>query len=294
MSMRRSPFQALSAIFVLSLTFFVTTLLILLVYASSQVLTFFETQPQIVAYLKDDVSDEKVQEIKARYESDSRVRSVNYFTKEQALERYKKATADNPLLTQLVNPRIFPASLDFNLHDLKDTSELFSELRGDENIEDVGFTGSLENEEQLIQVIDRLQTASRYIRIGGGSFVIFLVSTSLLVLIVIIGMRMVTRKGEIEILDLIGATPGFIRAPIFIESIFYGLFGTFLGWFLALLLILYSTPTILSYFRDIPILPRDPLSLLSIFGMILGAELVIAFFLVLFGTSIALSRAKKR
>jgi len=53
---RRAPFQALAAIFVLTLTFFVGTILAILVYSSSKVLTYFETRPQVIAFLKDEIS----------------------------------------------------------------------------------------------------------------------------------------------------------------------------------------------------------------------------------------------
>jgi cell division transport system permease protein len=107
-------------------------------------------------------------------------------------------------------------------------------------------------------------------------------------------MRMTVRRGEIEILKLIGATSGFIRNPILFEAIIYSVFGTLLGWVLALLLVLYATPSMLVYFNDIPILPRDTLQLFGLFGMILGIELMISFFLAISGSMIAVSRAKRR
>ena len=60
---RRAPFQALAAIFVLTLTFFVTTVLAVLVYSSGQVLRYFETRPQIIAFLKNDITGEQISPI---------------------------------------------------------------------------------------------------------------------------------------------------------------------------------------------------------------------------------------
>ena len=59
-NIRRSPFQAMAAMSVLALTFFVTTLIAILVYSSSQVISYFETRPQIIAFLKDSVDQESV------------------------------------------------------------------------------------------------------------------------------------------------------------------------------------------------------------------------------------------
>ncbi|MEJ2348115.1 MAG: permease-like cell division protein FtsX, partial [Patescibacteria group bacterium] len=82
---RRSPFQALAAIFVLSLTFFVGTLLAVIVYASGQTLAYFETRPQIIAFLKDEATSEQVSSLQNKLTSDFRVKDVAYVSKEQAL-----------------------------------------------------------------------------------------------------------------------------------------------------------------------------------------------------------------
>ena len=208
---RRAPFQAMAAIFVLTITFFVITIITILGYSSSQVLKYFETRPQVITFLKDDITPEKISALQNKLEADNRVSEVSYISKEQALEIYKKATAGNPLLSELVSPSIFPASLEFSLVDLSYANDLIEEIKGEEIVDQVGFTASLGGEETLSDVVNRLRTFSNYIKIGGGAFALLLTSTSFLVLIVIIGMRMTSRRGEIEVLDLIGATPGFIR-----------------------------------------------------------------------------------
>ncbi len=290
---RRTPFQALAAVFVLTLTFFVGTMLAVLVYSSNKVLTYFETRPQVIAFLKDEITAEEISTLQNKLTSDPRVKEVNYVSKEEAFSIYKEATSDNPLLAELVNPSIFPASLEFSLADLNFTGEVINEIRQEEIVDQVGFTASLGGEETLEDVVTRLRNITWYLRIGGGTFALLLATTSFLVLLVIIGMRMTARRGEIEILDIIGATPRFIRSPIILEAIFYSLAGVFLGWMMALILILYLTPSIISYFGEIPILPRDTISLLSLFGIILGAEILIGVLIALSGSILAVSRVHR-
>jgi cell division transport system permease protein len=290
---RRAPFQALSAVFVLTITFFVITIIAILTYSSSQVLNYFETRPQIIAFLKEDASQDAIVALQEKVSSDERVEEVNYVSKEEALDIYKRATSDNPLLSELVSPSIFPASLEVSVNDLSYAEDVIESLRNEEIVDQVGFTASLGGEDQLSDVVNRLRTVTWYVRVGGVTFASFLAITSFLVLIVIIGMRMTARRDEIEILDLIGATPGFIRGPIVIEAVFYAVSGVFAGWIAALMLVLYSTPNVISYFNDIPVIPRDTLQLFSLFGMILGAELIVGLFLALTGSLLALSRVKK-
>ncbi|MFC1625217.1 cell division protein FtsX, partial [Patescibacteria group bacterium] len=290
---KRSPFQALAATFVLSLTFFVTTVLAVLVYSSGNILKYFETRPQIIAFLKDELTPEQISALQNKLTSDTRVKDVRYVSKEEALSIYKTATEDNPLLSELVSPTIFPASLEFSVTNLNFAQEVIDEAREEAIVSQVGFTASLGGEKTLQDVVARLKNIIFYIRVGGITFVSILGASSFLTLLVIISMRINSRKSEVEILDLIGATPGFIKSPIILEALIYSFLGVFLGWVLAFILWLYLTPNVFSYFGDIPILPKGTLNLSIMFIIILAVELLVGTLLALSGSLLAVSRARK-
>lgn len=289
---RRFPFQALAAVLVFTITFFVTTVLLVLVYTSNNLIKSFETRPQIIAFLNKDADQTQVAEVQNKFKSDPRVKELVYISQEDAFEIYKGAGNYNPLLEELVNPSVFPASLEFSLSDLKYAEEVISELQTETVIDQVGFTANLGPEEELEIVVQRLRNISFYIRSIGGGFVAFQILTSLIVLLVIISIRMTVRKPEIEILKLIGATNWFIKLPIVLESLFYTISGSVLGWIFGLLLFLYTSPSILSVASNLSILPTTTEGLLILFGPILAAELLIAIVLGLFGSLLAASRVK--
>ncbi len=290
---KRAPFQAAAAVFILTLTFFVATLVSILVYSSSKVLMYFETRPQVIAFLKDDASDTDIAALQHKLEGDSRIKDVKYVSKEEALSIYKNATSDNPLLGELVSPSIFPASLEFSVKDLSFTQNIIDEVKGEKIVDSVGFTAALGGENNLKDVVGRLKTITTYVRVGGIVFTGILALASFFMLLITITMRIATRKEEVEILKLIGATKGFISKPIFLESLIYALVGVLIGWVLAFIAVLYSAPTIVSYFGEIPVLPKDTLSLLEVFGIIFGLEVVLGSILAFAGSSIAISRVKK-
>ncbi len=290
---RRSPFQALAAIFVLGLTFFVSTLLVVLVYASNNVLSYFETRPQVIVFLIDDSDGEQTGELRTKLGNDSRVDEVRYVSKEEAFGIYKDATSYNPLLSELVSPAIFPASLEFSLIDLEYAEDIFEEIRNEEIVDQIGFTANLGSEDNLADVVGKLRRVSLYIRVGGGVLTGVLLGMSFLILLVIIGMRMTTRRKEVEILDLIGATSGFIRSPIVLEGLIYAFVGVFIGWLFALIVVLYSSPSLISYFNEIPVIPKSTQDFFLFFVVLLGIELLIGFFLALTGSMLAVSRARK-
>lgn len=291
--MRRAPFQATAAIFVLSLTFFVATLVAILVYSSSQLLGYFESRPQVIAFIKDGSTDAQVADLQHKLSADIKVKDVKYVSKEEALSIYKKATSDNPLLGQLVSPSIFPASLEFSVTDLTYASEIINSVKAESIVDSVGFTAAVGGEASLNDVVSRLKTITTYVRIGGAVFTGILAMASFVVLLITITMRMATRKEEIEILNLIGATKSFIRSPILFEAIIYALIGVFIGWILSFIAVLYSAPSLVTYFGEIPVLPRDTIGLFTIFGAILGVELAFGIILAVTGSGLAISRVRK-
>lgn len=290
---RRSPFQALAASFVLTLTFFVATLVSVLVYSSSKLISYFETRPQVIAFLKDTASDTDIANLQHKLEENPKIKEVKYVSKEEALSIYKKATSDNPLLGQLVSPSIFPASLEFSVSDLSYAQTAIDSVKGEAIVDSVGFTAALGGETSLNDVVSRLKSITTYVKVGGAVFVGLLAISSLVVLFTIISMRMVGRKEEVEILNLIGATQSFIRSPIIIEAFIYTAFGVIVGWAISFIAVLYLAPTVVSYFGEIPILPISALGIFELFGIILVGELFVGLILALSGSLLAISRVKK-
>lgn len=290
---RRSPFQSLAALFVLTITFFAFTIVSVLVYSSSKLLNYFETRPQVIAFLKSDADEAGISALQNKLGQNINIKDVRYVSKEDALSIYKSATSDNPLLGELVSASIFPASLEFSVEDLSYAQDMIDSLKGESVVDSVGFTAAIGGQTSLSDVISRLKTATNYVRIGGISFVALLTATSLVILFVITSMRVVKRREEVEILNLIGATKGFIRKPLVAESFIYTLSGVILGWSIAFIAILYLSPSLVSYFGEIPILPKSALEIFKLFAIILGIEIVGGAVLALSGSLVAVSRVKK-
>lgn len=291
--MRRSPYQAMAVVFIMGLTFFVATGLAVLAYSMSRVIKYYETRPQIIAFLKGATELQDISALQSKLQEDWRIKSVNYVSESQALEIYKEATKTNPLLSEFVNSDVFPASLEFSVVDLSFVEPVVHEIEAESIVDQVRFTASLGDSSSLGQVVENLRKVAMYIKIGGLAILGYLVGSSLLTLLVVISMRISVRREEIQILSLIGATAGFIKGPFLFEGMFYAVFGAFLGWFVSVLIILYSAPHLVSYFGEIQVIPSEITQLLGLFGILLGAEVLLAMCLGLLGSFVALSRHLK-
>jgi len=274
---RRSPYQAIAAVGIMMLTFFIASIFILIAAGSQSILRYFETRPQATAFFEDKVEMTQVENLKAKLSATGKVKSMTYVSKEEALAIYREQNKDDPLLLEMVTANILPASLEVSTVDIAYLGEIAEILRQEPGVEEVIFQE---------EVVEALKTWTSNIRRIGVALVGFLGIVSFLIVLVIIGMKVAIRREEIEILQLIGASPWYIRAPFVLEGIFYGVVGAVLAWGISYLLLLYATPFLVDFLAGLPILP---VPIVFMFAL-LGAEVLLGFLIGVLGSFIAVRR----
>lgn len=264
---RRWPYQALAATGTMFLTFFISAVAILVAAGSGRVLSYFETRPQVTAFFKEDITQEKqIQDLKEELSQTGKVKSVKYVSKEEALQVYREQNKKDPLLLEMVTATILPASLEVSTVDLTSLGEVATVLKQNKIVEEVVFQED---------VVKNLKTWTDAIRKIGFGLVLFLAFISFLIILIIIGLKVAAKKEEVEILRLIGATPGYIKWPFLLEGIFYGFFGAMLAWVASYLVLLYSTPLLLDFLAGIPVLPVSILSMIELLVLLVASGILI-------------------
>jgi len=245
-NIRRSPYQALSAIFVVSLTMFIVALFSLVGTASQEILLTFETKPQIIAYLKDGHTSDQVSQLLTSLSNTQGVKNAIYISKEDALELYKKSVGNDPMLLGtvtdwgIVTADILPASIEISAQTPKSFTSIASVL---EKSDIVSVTPQGKKEIDFPQdVVAELTKWTNAIRVAGLVLVGALSLVSVLTIVIIISMKISGRRLEINTLKLLGAKNFYIIKPYVQESFIYGFTGAFIGWLFAYIALLYSTP----------------------------------------------------
>lgn len=254
---KRSPFQALAAILIMSLTFFIISVFIVLAAGSESLLRFLETRPQLTAFLKDDLKPQQTELLKSRLEAMADIQRVKFVSKEEALAIYREENKDNPLLLEMVTAKILPASLEISTKNLSSLPAIVQTLREDPAVEEVLF------QEDVVSALEKWTTSLRRV---GTVLVAFLVLVSVITVLIVVGMKISLRKEEIEILLLLGATQGYIRRPFVIEGIIYGLISALVAWGMSYLVFLYATPFLVDFLAGIPLLPIPVVFMLTVWG----------------------------
>jgi len=173
--------------------------------------------PQMSLFLKLDAQKEDIASIKQRLEEDSQIVSFQFVSKDVALHQLQQNNGLTDITASLLRNPLPDA---FIVHTLESTSETLEQLRAAmqnwPEIEHVQFDSAW---------IDRL-----YALLKLGRFVVLMLATLLSVAIIAImfntiRLQILTKRDEIEISKLIGATDNFIRRPFLYFGTIQGLAG---------------------------------------------------------------------
>ena len=276
---RRTPYQSLAAVMVMFLTFFALAIFALISVGSIKILQHFEASPQVIAFFEKgkDVSQEDIAKIKLDLERTGKLESFKYVSIHEAEAIYREKNKGDTLLLELVNYKILPPSIEISASEIDSLSYLKDVLEKQPGVKDIAF---------YEDIVSSLSSWIRSIRIFGLGLIIYLLIQSFLVIVIIIGMKILARKEEIEIMKLIGASSWFIRWPFILEGIFYGAISAFFGWVSAYTLLLYSTPLLVSWLGDLSLLP---VPFWFMFILLLG-KLAAGALVGFFGSSMAVRR----
>ena len=185
---------------------------------------------------------------------------------------------------ELVTADILPASLEVSTNKIEDLTSVAQIMRASPAILD-GDEGVIYQQD----IIKQLSAWTNAARLIGIVIIVILAGVSIIIMMTIIGFKVSQKREEIEIMKLLSATNWYIRLPFVFEGVFYGVIGTFAGWLIASGGLFAATPYLSSFLKGIPLLPVSPLFLLGL----LGAELVIAVFLGVIASSLAVLRYLK-
>jgi len=287
--LRRSPYQALTATIAMFLTFLLGSIFALASLASAVTLKYFESKPQITVFFNDKSGAAEASTLQKTLEATGKTISIKYVSQEEALAIYREQNKNDPLLLEMVTADILPASLEITAANPRNLTELEPLLKNVPGVEEVVYQKD---------VVDALISWTRAIRWTGATIAFLLALNSLLITLTVISMKIAMKKEELEILNLVGASPWFIRFPFIWEGIIYGLVGATLAWIIVTGLLLWLRPVLLGFLGVIPELQRilasstgpEFISGILIFGGLLAA---VGIFLGAFGSMLALARYLK-
>lgn len=178
----------------------------------NEFLANLQNELEVSAFLSDDAN---YPELLSTIQSWQEIERVDFVSSEQALQ---SLIADLPSLQQaaaLVNNPL-PNTIEMRLLDPAQTPLITQRLMQLPGVDEVA-DGS-DAVETFLAINDAL-------RVGGSILIVVLLSSALFAIVNSIRAAITARSKEIEVMKLVGAMRGFIRAPFLFEGFLLGLFS---------------------------------------------------------------------
>jgi len=181
--------------------------------------TDFLSQIEVSVYFNGDASGQQEDAARAALARDPRVASVTFVSKKQGLAELRERT-HNVIDTSLLTENPLPDKLRLKVVDPSDVPAVAAGARKLDGVANVVFPQTVI--ERLLQLGDVL------LRVGLGVIVVFLVVAGIIISNTI-RLTVFARRREIAIMQLVGATNMYIRAPFVCEGFLDGIIGSVLA-----------------------------------------------------------------
>lgn len=257
----------------------IATLTVFTLYNVELVTNHLPERFSMLVYLKDQLSPEETQNVVAAIRKRAEVAQATYISKEQALNELKQTFKDTHSLLEGLEENPLASSVEVRLR--KDfvaaaaTSKIAEEIKKIPGVDNVYYGEKVA--EAIYLMKKSVQNISVIIFLTVSLGVIFVTYSTVKILFY-------RRNEEIDILKLLGATRGFIRAPFLIEGSIIGLSGGILGIigaFIFYIAVTYRLSAIIPILKTL-VFPVGIVIALPFVGIVLG----------LIGSAIALGRLK--
>ena len=265
----RHRFMTGATVLTTALMLLMLNVFVVLVTHLNVALEALEHRVNVIAYIREDAPPGKVRELQSSLQNRSDVLEVIYVTKDEALARLREHFADRAELLAMVSDNPLPASLEIRARDAGSLQNIVSLLETK-----VGPESVLEEVALQEDIVERLLSLTTATRVAGVAMTGGLAVVSLFIVINTIRIAVYSRRQEIEVMKLVGATDWFVRWPFVFEGMLYGLLASLLT---LLIVVPAYDPVVENFWALLSFLPveRDPqfVTKLALMTMVAGIAL---------------------
>ncbi len=245
----RNGWLSIAAVFVMVITLFILSLFVILNIGVSETVKKISEKIDLSIRLKDGVEIEKVEELKNIIVLEQGIESVSFKSKEQAWEEFKNLNEKNREITSELEPDDNPlwASLEVKLNDpnqLEKVVEIAEKEEYKSLVDKVNY-----REKQ--NIFETLVKFTNFIKKAGLSLTVVFVLISFLIIFNTIRITIYSRREEVEIMKLVGATNWYVRAPFILEGALYGIIGAILCFIIIFTSVYFVSPMMAKYWTVI-------------------------------------------
>ena len=241
----------------------------------SAMLDELESSNEVVAYVEETFSEDEARALQDDIEYIANVSEANFVTREQAMEEFTSQYDDDTLF-QDVEASVFRDRYVIYLEDISLMAQTKGELESIPGIAKVNA---------YLEVAEGFVTVRNVVSAVSLILVVVLVVVSIFIMANTIKLATYSRREEIAIMKMVGASNSFIRFPFVVEGLVLGLLGGALGFLLEWGIYDVVTNRIMTGLMGnlISVLPFESFSM-PVLAVYLGVGIIVGAF----GSSIAI------
>ena len=194
---------------------------VLLYLQVDQMKEYYYGSIEVSIFLRTDVTEAQRSAIDQAIDSDPLVKDKTYETKEQALERFKTLWADNPDFVKSVGENSLPESFRVKLKDPEQYKTFAERMKGMQGIEDIIDQRALLD--KVFKIFNAIQVMALIVAGVMALAALLLVGNT-------IQVAAYSKRREVAVMKLVGASNWFIQAPFVLEAVVAGLIGAIIGF----------------------------------------------------------------
>ncbi len=223
-NMRQWPVLCTAAILTMAVALATMATFFLVVINIQGLANSWSEEVQVVAYFQSPPARNQISALIRKVEGFPDVQQAIFISKAEALKRFESRLGEDAGLLDGVSRDLLPASLEVTLkpgsHNREGVARVVAELKKDSRFDDLRFGQEwLERFENFVDLL-------KFVGLVLGSFfllaALFIVSNT-------IKLTLYTRRDELEIMALVGATKRFIQIPFLLEGALQGFAGGLLS-----------------------------------------------------------------
>lgn len=267
-SFKRNIWMTLASIFTVVLSLFILGFFSIVILNLNKMADTLESQVQISVYLKDDLSQEEIDETKETLSKIEGLQDIKFTTREEAMENFKERLGDQQfLLDALDDTNPLPDSFSLTVTSPQQVKTIADTAAALDSVESASYSQD---------IINHLFNLTHLIRLIGVALIILLTGAAIFIISNTIRLTVFARRKEIAIMKYVGATDWFIRWPFLLEGICLGFIGGGLATIFLYIVYNQITQEIYEAMAFFPLIPQHPfidyISLaILVAGIIIGA-----------------------
>jgi cell division transport system permease protein len=194
---------------------------VLLYMQVDQMKEYYYGEIEVSIFLRGDVTEAQRSAVDHAITANPLVANKTYETREQAFERFKTLWADSPDFVKSIGPNSLPESFRVKLKDPEQYRTFASQMQGMQGISDIIDQRALLD--KVFKIFNAIQVMALIVAGVMALAALLLVGNT-------IQVAAYSKRREVAVMKLVGASNWFIQAPFVLEAVVAGLIGAAIGF----------------------------------------------------------------